>query len=73
MNKVLFYNVDAGILALVTLFFKPQAWSYMFFTFLIQYFTIREGRKKEERMGGRTEGRIKSGKKEETGGQLENP
>lgn len=35
MNKVLFYNVDAGILALVTLFFKPQAWSYMFFTFLI--------------------------------------
>lgn len=35
MNKVLFYNADAGILALVILFFKPQAWSYMFFTFLI--------------------------------------
>ena len=45
----------------------------MFFTFLIQYFTISEGRKKEERMGGRTEGRIKRGKKEETGGQLQNP
>lgn len=34
---------------------------------------MSEGRKKEERMGGRTEGRIKRGKKEETGGQLQNP
>ena len=37
MNKVLFFNVDGGILAFVILLFKPHTWSYFFHIFNIVF------------------------------------